>query len=167
MWYTQQKGMGMYLKLPEQICGSKKKVFAYVHDRLNNRINAWSARFLFTEGKVLIKSVAQALLTYVMSCFLLPQCIMDKLKSDVSNFWWRKRHNSRGLHWIAWDKICILQDLGGLDFRDLHDFNLALLVKQLWHLIQYPSSLLARVLKGRYYRRSSPLGDKKVILPVF
>lgn len=40
---------------------------------------------------------------------------------------------------------------GGLGFRDLHGFNLALLGKQCWNLINNPGTLVARVLKARYY----------------
>ena len=62
-------GMGMYLGLPEKICGSKRQVFAFIRDRLNDRINSWSARLLSKGGKeVLLKLVAQALPTYVMTC---------------------------------------------------------------------------------------------------
>ena len=39
----------------------------------------------------------------------------------------------------------------------IHVFNLALLAKQLWRLVQFPDSLVAWVLRGRYYRLSSPL----------
>ena len=62
-------GMGMYLGLPEKICGSIRQVFAFIRDRLNDRINSWSARLLSKGGKeVLLKLVAQALPTYVMTC---------------------------------------------------------------------------------------------------
>ncbi|XP_024015977.1 uncharacterized protein LOC112089225 [Eutrema salsugineum] len=160
--------MGMYLGLPEQICGSKKKIFSFVHDRLSSRVNNWSARLLSKGGKeIQIKSVAQAVPTYIMSCFLLPQGITDKLRSAIANFWWSSKQNNSGIHWIAWDKICIPQDLGGLGFRDLNDFNLALLAKQLWRLIQYPNSLLAQVLRGRYFRQSDPLEDRKVYSPSY
>ena len=160
--------MGKYLGLPEQIRGSKMKVFSYVQDRLNGCVTSWSAR-LFSKGgkKVQIKSVAQGVPTYSMSCYLLPQGIVEKLKSAVSNFWWSSSQNYRGLHWIAWDKICAPHDQGGLGFLDLHDFNIALLAKQLWRLIQFPNSLLARVLRGRYYNRSSPLEDRKAYSPSY
>ncbi|KAG7599040.1 Reverse transcriptase domain [Arabidopsis suecica] len=151
-------GMGSYLGLPEQIHGSKVQVFSFVRDRLQKRLNTWSAKFLSKGGKeVLIKSVAQALPTYIMSCFLLPKAIRSKLSSAIANFWWKTNENSNGIHWIAWDKLCTPYSEGGLGFRTLEEFNLALLAKQLWRLIKFPNSLLSRVLRGRYYRFSDPL----------
>lgn len=146
---SKEGGMGVYLGLPEKICGSKKQAFAFIQDRLLNRINSWSGKLLSKGGKeILIKSVAQALPTYVMSCLLLPLDVTRKLTSAISRFWWSTKQNNKGLHWIAWKDICIPLDKGGLGFRDFRNFNLALLAKQLWRLIQYPSSLLVRVLKG-------------------
>lgn len=148
----------MYLGLPEKICGSKKQVFSFVQERLNNRINTWSAKLLSKGGKeVQIKSITQAIPSHVMSCYLLPQGITQNLSSAVSRYWWSTKENNRGLHWVAWDKICIPLDCGGLGFRNFRDFNLALLAKQMWRLLKFPQSLLARILKGRYYRHSNPM----------
>ena len=121
----------MYLGLPEKICGSKRQVFSYVQDRLNTRVKTWEAKHLSKGGmEVQIKSVAHAVPTHTMSCYLLPQEIHKKLTGAVSRFWWSGKANNRGLHWVAWDKICVPQEKGELGFRDSHDFNLALLAKQ-------------------------------------
>ncbi|CAA7059512.1 unnamed protein product [Microthlaspi erraticum] len=71
------------------------------------------------------------------------------------------------MHWIAWEKICIPLEEGGLEFRDLKNFNIALLAKQLWRILYYPSSLLARVLKARYFRHSNPLDIEKSNAPSY
>ena len=54
-------------------------------------------------------------------------------------------------------KRCVPREEGGVGFRMIHEFNLELLAKQLLHLVQYPDLLVARVLKGKYYRLISPL----------
>ena len=61
------------------------------------------------------------------------------------------------MYWKSWDKVCVNKDEGGLGFKDITDFNTAMLGKQLWRLIEKPNTLFAQVLKDRYYRNVSPL----------
>ena len=55
------------------------------------------------------------------------------------------------MHWIAWEKLVLPKAQGGLGFRDMHSFNMAMLSRLAWRLIQNPDSLCARVLKSKYY----------------
>jgi hypothetical protein len=49
---------------------------------------------------------------------------------------------------------------GGLGFRDIHAFNLAMLAKQCWRLWNRPESLCAKILKVKYYANSTILEAK-------
>lgn len=61
-------GMGTYLGIPEDISGSKCKLFAFLKDKLIHRVNGWTCRWLSKGGKeVLIKFILLALPTYIMS----------------------------------------------------------------------------------------------------
>lgn len=42
-----------------------------------------------------------------------------------------------------------------MGFRKMEAFNLALLARQGWRLLQYPDTFLARLLKARYFPSSS------------
>ena len=50
---------------------------------------------------------------------------------------------------------------GGMDFRKLHDFNLAMLSKQGWNLLTKPSPLVTRLFKARYFPSCSFLLAKQ------
>ncbi|XP_033133908.1 uncharacterized protein LOC117127485 [Brassica rapa] len=152
-------GMGKYLGIPEDISGSKCKLFAFLKDNLMHRVNGWTGRWLSKGGnEVMIKSILLALPTYVMSTFFLPLEICENLASAIAQFWWSSNPPKRRIHWAKWEKVCLPKEEGGIGFRLIHEFNLALLAKKLWRLVQYPDSLVARVMRGRYYRMTSPLG---------
>ncbi|KAE8767807.1 Alanyl-tRNA synthetase [Hordeum vulgare] len=71
----------------------------------------------------------------------------------MAKYWWSSSVDRRSLHWLSWDALSEPKGRGGMGFRDLESFNLALLGKHGWRLMTDPTSLCARVLKGRYYPR--------------
>jgi hypothetical protein len=63
------------------------------------------------------------------------------------------------MHWMSWERLNQPKCKGGMGFRDLRSFNLAILGKQGWRLITRPDSLCARVLKGRYFHDTDFMSD--------
>ena len=90
-----------------------------------------------------------------MNCFKLPDSLCSEINSLVGSFWWGKKEKARKIAWVSWENLCKSKKEGGMGFRDLKAFNLALLAKQGWRIQQSPGSLLHRVLKAKYFVNSS------------
>jgi hypothetical protein len=141
-----------YLGLPVYVGKSKTKLFAYLKDRLWSKITGWMEKWLSKMGKeVLIKACAQAIPLFAMSCFDITKELCDQMSTMVCRFWWAQQDNENKVHWMSWDKLSLPKNWGGLGYKDLHSFNLAMLAKQAWRLLTDPSSLCARVLKAKYF----------------
>jgi hypothetical protein len=149
-------GTGTYLGLPSMIGRKKKHVFEYIKDRVWKRINSWRGRSLSRAGKeVMIKSVLQAIPSYVMSVYLLPDSTIKDIERMMNSFWWGGGANNKGIQWLAWDRMTHPKSQGGMGFRDLHAFNLAMIAKQGWNILTKPHSLVAKLYKARYFPNSS------------
>jgi hypothetical protein len=141
-----------YLGLPTIVGADRSDCFLHFVERVLERIKGWKEKLLSIGGKeILIKAILQAIPVYAMSVFLLPKNICKKITNVISQFWWGDDDQGRKMHWYAWWKMCFPKKEGGMGFRDLHSFNLAMLAKQVWRLIDAPDSLCARVLKAKYY----------------
>jgi ribonuclease HI len=109
-------------------------------------------RLLSAGGKdILIKSVAQAVPIYSMACFLLPKGLCDHINGLIRKFWWGSREGERKPCWVSWREMCKPKSLGGLGFKDMELFNLALLARQGWRMLQNPAALSTRILKAKYF----------------
>lgn len=105
--------------------------------------------------------MAPTILTFAMSVIKLLITLCAELEHLMNSFWWGQKDNERKIHWVGWDKVCRSKFKGGLDFKKLSTFNLALLVKQGWRFIQNEDSLLHCVFKVKCFP-SSHLYDAKL-----
>lgn len=109
-------------------------------------------KLLFQTGKeVLIKVMVQAISTYVMSVFMLPKSLIQNIARIINDFLQSYQKQSNKCHWIRQSKMFQRKGIGGLGFRDLECFNKALLAKQGWKLNQNLDSLVANVMRKKYY----------------
>jgi hypothetical protein len=109
-----------YLGQPTVIGRSKIQTFNYIQDMVWKKLKGWKGKNLSFAGRgTLIKAVAQAIPTYLMSSFLLLRGICDQLDRMISSFWWGNNVDKRKIHWINWEKTCKQKSLGGMGFRDI------------------------------------------------
>lgn len=126
-----------YLGLPSLIGRSKKRVFGFLKERASKRIQGWQGKLISRTGKtILIRNVAQSIPSYCMSCFLLPKTMCQELMRMFNNFWWSFGAGGRkSINWLSWNNVIMSKKHGGLGFKNLHGFNIALLGKHCWNFM--------------------------------
>lgn len=140
-----------YFGMPTQFGRSKEQDFNFIMDRSKKKLKGWKKKSLSFEGRgVLIRVVAQAIPTYIMSCFFLPQGLCDRIERVVCSFLWGGSDSNRKIHWTKNDSLFQSKDSGGFGFKNLRDFNLAMLAKQAWRFYTQPHSNL-QVLQGQVF----------------
>jgi hypothetical protein len=145
-----------YLGLPALVGIDRSDCFMHLVERVIQLIKGWKENQLSIGGKeILIKAVAQCISVYAMSVFLIPKNFCKKMKDVIGQFWWGDDDHGKKMHCYSWWKLCFPNKDGGMGFQEMHSFNLAMLSKQVWRLIDDPNSLCAQILRAKYY----PDGD--------
>ncbi|CAN1244848.1 Putative ribonuclease H protein At1g65750 [Linum perenne] len=96
-----------------------------------------------------------------MSLFVLPIHLINRMNSLLRRFFWSGNMEKGRTHWVKGDTICSPKDCGGLGFREFHSFNMALVAKQAWCILENPSALWVRLLKSLYFPKSDFLAAPK------
>ena len=88
-----------YLGLPSFAGKGKKASFNYIKERVWRKIQGWEGKLLSQVGReVLIKSVIQAIPTYIMGCFKIPLGLCNEIEAMIQKFWWGQRGDWRKIH---------------------------------------------------------------------
>ncbi|KAL0281797.1 UNVERIFIED_CONTAM: hypothetical protein Sradi_7286600, partial [Sesamum radiatum] len=104
--------------------------------KVDSRLAGWSHLNLSMAGRVqLIKSVLSSLHMYWASVFLLPKSIINAIESRMRSFLWQGS-SGRGIAKVSWAQICKPIAEGGLGIKRVLFMNQALMMKQLWRLLQ-------------------------------
>lgn len=120
-----------YLGLPSFVEHSRNATFYDLKEEAWNKLQGWKEQLLSQVGReILIKVVVQALSTYSMSHFMLQKSFSRKLQGMFARFLWGQRNTERKLHCLSWYHMCLSKFQGGMGFKQLEFFNLALLTKQ-------------------------------------
>ncbi|XP_050255242.1 uncharacterized mitochondrial protein AtMg00310-like [Quercus robur] len=119
-----------YVGLPMIGIKSKVATFKELQECITKRVMGWKEKYISKAGhEVLLKTVAQAIPTYSMSLFRITKRVCESINLAMSNYWWGQTWSEKKIHWINWRKLCNSKDKGGMGFRDINAFNLAMLAK--------------------------------------
>ena len=88
-----------YLGLPMARGKSKVNTFKELQERITKRVMGWKEKFISKAGReILIKTIAQAILTYTMSIFKLLKALCDSINSTVAKYWWGQTKHEKKIY---------------------------------------------------------------------
>lgn len=152
---TEVEHFESYLGLPTLVGRAKFQTFSFLKD-VWKKIQGWKGQLLSRAGKeILIEAVGQSIPTYRMGVFLLPKKLCNDLNTIYARFWWGQVNNERKIHWKNWKELTQPKKEGGMGYRNIRCFNLAMLAKPGWRLLQGDGSLLYECFKARYFPKNS------------
>lgn len=92
--------------------------------RVLGKIQGWKQSALsLARNEVLMKSVVQAIPTYLMNLFKFPIAVCKDLDSLAAGFWWGDSGGLDKIHWVSWDKMGLPKCAKGFRFSEFLGFQ--------------------------------------------
>ena len=102
---------------------------------MEKKLSGWKRLYLSKGGTLtLLKSTLSSLPTDCLSLFTIPKAMATRLERIQRNFLWGSSVECFKYPLVAWEKVCLRREFGGLGIRNLAYFNQALLGKWLWRV---------------------------------
>lgn len=109
---------GKYLGMPMHIGRHKNSMFAFLVDRVEQKLQTWSSQNILKAGKVtLLKSAVRSMPNFWINLLLIPVDVCESIKRKMNPYWWGSGRNHRRNKWMSWDRLCETKDRGGLGFK--------------------------------------------------
>lgn len=140
-----------FLGIPIGINPRKESSCTSLIIKMINPLAIWKNLFHNLGGRItLLKSILTSLNIFTLSFYNIPDKVVKEVTKIQSNFLWVGVGYKRKIHWVRWSIVTLPYIKGDLSIKDIVDFNLALLNKWRWKIVQGYKSLWSDVLKARY-----------------
>jgi hypothetical protein len=126
----------IYLGLPISVHKLPVSAFNRYIDKTDRYLAGWQAVLLNPMGRaVLVNSVLDSQLVYAMSALSIPVAVLHKMDRRRRSFLWNGDNEATSAQsLIAWERVCLSKDQGGLGIKNLGLQNVCLLLKLLHRL---------------------------------
>ena len=104
-----------YLGMP--LGTSYKTTFIWnpILERMEKKLSGWKRIYLSKGGRLTsLKSTLSRLLTYYLSLYTIPKAVAARLERIQRNFLWGSSKECFKYPLVAWEKVCLPLELGGL-----------------------------------------------------
>ncbi|CAN1180943.1 Putative ribonuclease H protein At1g65750, partial [Linum perenne] len=138
--------LGVYLGVPILHERTSARTYQCILDRIDQKLAGWKVKSLSLAGRVtLAQSVLSAIPAYVMQTAVIPVSTCEEIDRRIRNFVWGSTSEERKIHLVAWERICLPKEDGGLGLKMARELNRAYMMKE-------PEKLWVKVIQGKYFR---------------
>jgi hypothetical protein len=140
-----------YLGMPLGASFKSISIWNGVIEKVERRLASWKKLYLSKGGRVtLIHSTLSSIPSYYLSMFPIPVSVAKKLERLQREFLWSGLGDETKFHLVNWHRVCTPIKAGGLDVRNVVNFNQALLGKWIWRFSQERDALWRSVIEVKY-----------------
>ena len=140
-----------YLGMPLGSSFKTASIWNPILEKMEKKLSRWKRLYLSKGGRLmLLKSTPSSLPTFFFSLFTIPKAVAARLESIQRNFLWGSSEGCFKYPLVAWDKVCLPVEMGGLGIRNVAPFNQALLGKWLWTYGHEVTHLWRCVISSKY-----------------
>ncbi|GAV90977.1 hypothetical protein CFOL_v3_34377 [Cephalotus follicularis] len=105
-------------------------------DKMMARANSWVSNLLSYVGRLqMIKSTLASMKIFWSSSFLLPAKVMTECERILRRFLWGGNGSVFKQSLVKWANVCLPWQEGGLGIKRMKTWNQALLLHQIWNLL--------------------------------
>lgn len=127
-----------YLSFPLSHSKNKKEYYANLIDKIKSRLLSCGGK------EILIKRVLQSIPIYILPAIVPPKSVVKDFQKKFAKFFWNNKEAGRGKHWVAWNKVCLPKQEGGLGL------GLLIMCLKLW-MLSYGGGLGHKVTCGMIF----------------
>lgn len=124
-------------------------------ERITKRINTWSTLLLSFSGRVqLTRAVLFSIQAYWTNHFILPGKIHKLIQKLLTRFLWKGDIDTVGGAKVSWTRLCMPKEEGGLNLKNLEDWNKAQILFHLCKIVGMAKSLWATWVRDTALKRN-------------
>ena len=114
----------IYLGMPLGTSYKTASIWNPILEWMKKKLSGWKQLYLSKGGRLnLLKSTLSSLPTFYLSLFTVPKAVAMRLERIQRNFLWGSSAKCFKYPLVAWEKVCLPRELGGLGIRNLVSFN--------------------------------------------
>lgn len=121
--------------------------------KILHRMNSWTTKLLSYAGRLqLLKSVIAGIQRYWCQVFLIPQKVLKVIQYACRTFLWTGKTEVSRRVLVAWEKVILPKQAGGLNIGNLNVWNQAAICKLLWNIHQQKNRTWIQWIHGYYIK---------------